>query len=308
MNEGLYTKKLKADRVICTLCHHQCLIPPDSRGICRVRNNKKGKVYSLVYQKYNEERPEKIEEVPFFHYLPGSKSYFLGSIGENFKSVKTDDELEKELKDLKKVTADQAVKRAVKNECKSISYNHDEPIIFIENVLEIAKLAKSKKIKNLIKTNGYAYETAFKDLLKVIHAINFQLDSVDKDIFKRLHNAKLNYVLRNISLAIEKGTWIEITTDLILDMNDNEGEIRKIAEYIKSLGQIPWLINNADEQKEKLILGIAKDLDLKYVYVNNKDLLCPKCGKVVVDREKNKNHLVNKNKCEFCKKVIDGVF
>ena len=172
MKEGLYTKKLKAERVICSLCYQQCILSPDGRGFCNVRENKKGKIYTKNYQKFREEKIDKIEIVPLFHFLPGTKTFILGSVGNNLVSS-TEIEVDNALKELKKITADQAVKRAIKGDCSSITYLTDEPTMFYESMIEVAKNAKSNKLKNILRTNGYLHEKSFSELIKYLHDKSF---------------------------------------------------------------------------------------------------------------------------------------
>lgn len=309
MKEGLYTKRLKSDRVICSLCYNQCLISPDGRGVCRVRENKKGRVYTLNYQKFSDEKEKTIESLSLFHFLPGTKTYCIKSAGINLRNASfKEEDIDEKLSKMKKSTPDQMVKKAVKAGCSSITFNGEEPTMFFESMTEIAKIAKSKRLKTAVKTNGYIYEKPFNELLKHIHALNFELNSCDKDIFFKITNGKLSYVQKNIKTAVDSKIWVEIATEIIPNINDTERELRKIAEFIASLGEnIPWHISCTDNEKETIVRALAKELGIKYVYTGMTNTICRKCKKEAIKRNPIEVH-VKKGICEFCKGKIEGVF
>ena len=86
MKEAMFYEK-KDDKVRCLLCPHSCLIPEGKRGICGVRENRKGVLYSLIYEEASSITPDPIEKKPLYHFYPGSTALSLGTIGCNFRCL-----------------------------------------------------------------------------------------------------------------------------------------------------------------------------------------------------------------------------
>src|SRR5512136_3445909 len=73
----------EGDKLRCSLCPHSCLISEGKRGLCGVRENRDGKLYSLIYGLASSIHPDPIEKKPLFHFQPGSTSLSFGSVGCN---------------------------------------------------------------------------------------------------------------------------------------------------------------------------------------------------------------------------------
>ncbi|MDZ7836523.1 MAG: hypothetical protein U5N58_00530 [Actinomycetota bacterium] len=85
MKEAYLYQKLKNNKVRCDLCSHFCVIEEGERGKCGVRQNRKGTLYSLVYRKLISENADPIEKKPLFHFLPGTLSLSVATVGCNFQ-------------------------------------------------------------------------------------------------------------------------------------------------------------------------------------------------------------------------------
>tara|TARA_Y100000310_G_scaffold344938_1_gene460625 strand:- start:2585 stop:3457 length:873 start_codon:yes stop_codon:yes gene_type:complete len=290
MKEGLYTKKLKADRIICSLCHHQCMIAPGAKGLCGVRENKKGKLYALNYQKIVHEVAKPIETV-LKHFLPGTQTYTVGTVGENF--------CEQEEATSKKATADQLVKRALRSECDSLTFMYNEPSMSFELVAETAKLARSHRLKTVVKTNLYVQDRPLKELMRTAHALLIELPTDDKAVFFTMTGAKLFPVQKNLLALAKQNVWFEILTDFS-EQNGTPGQIQALASFISSLGDIPWHIHG-DEEAVALARQVAVEKGLSYVYGKEDVASCVKCEKPFTEA------VIKQNKCA-CKKKVEGVF
>jgi pyruvate formate lyase activating enzyme len=152
MKEALYYKKLKDKIVNCNLCPTNCVIKPDDFGNCGARKNIDGKLYSLVYGKPVSVSIDPIEKKPLYHFFPGSYALSIGTLGCNMHCLHCQNwEMSQAKADEfigRGVEPKEIIERAIENNCKSISYTYNEPTIFYEYVLETAKLAKKKGIKN----------------------------------------------------------------------------------------------------------------------------------------------------------------
>ncbi|HEO64226.1 MAG TPA: radical SAM protein, partial [Candidatus Omnitrophica bacterium] len=158
--EACLYEKTDNKAVNCFLCNHNCRISESEYGICRVRKNEEGTLYSLSYANPVACNIDPIEKKPLNHFYPGSLSYSIAGAGCNFKcgfcqnwqisQANIDEISEAEI-----VLPEQVVYKAKENNCLSISYTYTEPTIFFEYAYDIAKLAKEEGLKNVFVSNGY---------------------------------------------------------------------------------------------------------------------------------------------------------
>jgi len=338
MKEALFYHRDKGQgaRVKCELCPHSCLINDGKRGICGVRENKGGTLYSLVYGKIISSAVDPIEKKPLFHFLPGSNSYSIATVGCNLRcdfcqnyaisqmpreelTILGDDQ-----------TPEEIVKAALKNNCQSISYTYTEPTIYFEFAYDCAKLAKAKGLKNVFVTNGFTSALPIEMIAPYLDAANVDLKSFSEDYYRKYCGGRLEPILATIKLYRKHNIWLELTTLIIPGLNDSDRELNDIAGWIKKeLGDdVPWhvsafrptykMLDRPSTPAETLIkareIGLAAGL--KYVYSGNvpisgaEDTICSNCQKTVISRsifsvEKNN---VKDGKCGFCGNKIAGVF
>ncbi|MHC4269541.1 MAG: radical SAM protein [Planctomycetota bacterium] len=296
MKEAMFYKRNDGD-VKCNLCNQRCVIKEGNRGICGVRENKNGKLYSLVYGKSVSVGIDPIEKKPLFHLHPGSASFSIATVGCNFHCHNCQNWTISQMSKGKggKIVGDELLPEEIvvnaKNRgCKSIAYTYTEPTIFFEYVYDTAKLAQKEGIKNVFVTNGYT------SAAKTVHNI--------------------------------KGVWVEVTTLLIPGYNDDENQLKEIAEFIISIGEdIPWHIT-AFYPSFKLLdvsptsvesLRKARDIGirvgLRYVYEGNipgegrENTYCYGCGIPLIKRygfEIMENNIID-GTCQKCKIKIDGI-
>lgn len=282
MKEALYYEKLDSKRVICHLCPYECNLPSGGKGACGVRQNIDGTLYSLIYGKTTGLALDPIEKKPLYHYHPGEKILSLGTRGCNLHcdfcqnwhtSQETDGPMEN-------ITSEEAVKRAKELGSFGIAYTYNEPFIWYEFVLDTAKLARQNGLNNVLVTNGFVNPDPLKGMLPYIDAMNIDLKSFDEDFYVRICKGKLNPVLEVIKISA-KACHVELTNLIIPTLNDSEGSIRKMADWICSnLGsEIPLHLSryfpcyNMDlpptpVETLKRAERIAKE-KLKYVYLGN---------------------------------------
>jgi pyruvate formate lyase activating enzyme len=334
MKQALFFEKLGDGRVKCYLCRHHCVIDDGKKGICRVRENRSGTLYSLVYKKLISENIDPIEKKPFFHFFPGSTAFSVATAGCNFRCLNCQNyEISQLPKDHDQIVGrdvepEKIVGDALGSHCKSIAYTYTEPTIFFEYAYEIAKIASQKAIKNVFVTNGYITREALATIKPYLQAANIDLKSFSSETYKKLCGARLEHVLDCIRSYKEMGIWIEITTLIIPEINDSEHELRQIAGFIKSVGpEIPWhvsrfypkyrLIEKPPTPIDTLRMArdIGLDVGLRYVYEGNvpgeggENTYCYKCKKVLIKRygyQIIENNIIDL-KCPACNATIDGV-
>ena len=334
MKEALFYDKLDDQRVKCFLCAHHCLISENKRGICCVRENHGGKLYSLVYGKIISMNVDPIEKKPLFHFYPESKSFSIATVGCNFGCLHCQNydisKYPKEHNDIpgENVTPEQVIDGAERAGCKSISYTYTEPTIFFEFAYECARLAHKNGIKNVFVSNGYIGPEAAKTIAPYLDGINIDLKG-DNEFYKKICGAKLQPVLDTIKLMKDMGVWVEVTTLIIPSYNDSKDFLMWISEFIKSVDSaIPWHVTQfyptyklLDQPRTSLeTLKQAKEIGLKaglkYVYEGNvpgeggENTYCPNCRELLIKRF---SFYIKENKiagshCFKCKTRIDGVF
>ena len=332
----LYEKLPEEDKVKCQLCAHNCLIPDGKRGICQVRENQDGTLVSLVYGKLISQNNDPIEKKPLFHFLPGTKSYSISTVGCNFQCLHCQNYYISQYPRLNKgqitgeeVTPSEVVNDAILNGAKSISYTYVEPTIFYEFAYDTGIIAKEKGIKNVFVSNGYMSKETCKHSREFLDAINIDLKAFTDKFYKEVCKAKLQPVLDSIKLMHELGVWVEVTTLIIPGWNDSEAELREIARFIKSVSDcIPWHVTAfyptykmldrppTPIQTLRKAREIGLEEGLRFVYEGNvpgeggENTYCPSCNELIIKRygfSILENKLIN-GKCPKCSETIQGVW
>lgn len=335
MKEAILWESLQEERVKCRLCSHFCLIKEGGAGICGVRVNRKGKLFSLSYGNLIAQNADPIEKKPLFHFLPGTLSYSVASPGCNFScpfcqnysiSQLSGEEIIAESIDA--VTPENVVSSALNSGCKSIAYTYTEPTVFFEFALETSKKAAAEGLKNVFVTNGYMSREALEMVSPYLSAANVDLKG-GEEFYKKLCGAKRAPVIENIGLMRELGIWVEVTTLLIPEYNSSMEQVREIAKIIKNIDPaIPWHISrffpvykmSGHYPTPNGEIAAARDIGfeegLRYVYTGNmpgndgENTLCHSCKALLIRRfgYNISENRIKDSKCASCGAEIDGVF
>lgn len=323
-------------KVQCWLCPHGCTIKDGHAGICAVRRNEGGTLYSLVWGKSIAANIDPIEKKPLFHFLPGSRSYSIATVGCNLQcEFCQNSDISQFPREEKRITGQELLPEAVVAEakahhCASISYTYTEPTIYLEYVLDTARIAKQQSIANVLVTNGYTTADVIRDEMPgLIDAANVDLKAFTERFYKELCKAKLKPVLDAIQAYHRAGVWIEVTTLLIPGENDSEQELKDIAGFIKGVSaDIPWHISryypryhydkapptSADALEQARTIGLTQGL--KFVYTGNipgrpsEHTNCPHCGTTIIKRMgfTIQEQRMEGNRCGQCGTPIPGRF
>jgi pyruvate formate lyase activating enzyme len=335
MKEAILWDATEDNTVRCRLCNHFCIIKEGKKGRCGVRVNREGKLFSLVYGNIIAEHADPIEKKPFFHFLPGSLSYSIATVGCNFScffcqnyNISQVDEKEEILLLGIESSPEEIVRLALSSDCLSISYTYTEPTIFFEFALDTAKKAKEKGLKNNFVTNGYMSKEALEIIAPYLDAANVDLKG-DEVFYKKLCGARMAPVVENIRLMRTLGIWVEVTTLLIPDYNDSEEQIREIARIVKGIDiAIPWHISrfyphykmsshySTPSKKIERAKEIGFEEGLRYVYTGNmpgdegENTYCYSCKKLLIHRYGFSvlENRIRDGRCPFCGAEIDGIF
>jgi len=336
MKEAMLYEKLEDKKVRCFLCAHRCHISNGKRGICAVRENMDGVLFSLVYGKVVASHVDPIEKKPLFHFLPDSSSFSIATAGCNLRCRHCQNyeisQFPRERPDVpipgEDMTPEEVVNMAERYGCKSISYTYTEPTIFFEFAYDCAILAKRKGIKNVFVSNGFMTPESVRTIAPYLDGNNIDLKGNEK-FYKEVCGAKAEPVRDTIRLMKELGVWVEVTTLIIPGYNDAEEDLKSIAEFIKSVDTvIPWHVAQfyptyklTDAQRTPIkTLRWARqmgfDTGLKYVYEGNvpgeggENTYCPNCRELLIQRfgfSIQENRMKN-GKCLSCGVTIEGVW
>jgi len=336
MKEAMLYNPLEDGKVQCILCNHRCIISSSKRGLCGVRENREGKLYTLVYGRAISLNVDPIEKKPIFHLFPGSTSFSIATVGCNFRCLQCQNHEISQMPrgedgriEGSEVSPSKIVSLTKQYQCQSISYTYTEPTIYFEYAFEIARQAHQGGIKNIFVTNGYMTEETLKTIQPYLDAANVDLKSFREEFYKEVCGAKLKPVLENLKQMRQMGIWVEITTLIIPTLNDSDQEFEEIAQFIVSLGcEVPWHISAFYPTYKMMNLPrtpasalhrarkIGINAGLRYVYCGNipgeegEDTFCPHCGRRVIERvgfQVSKNDVVN-GACRHCNGEIDGVW
>lgn len=338
MKEAQFYQKLEKSVVQCNLCSHHCVMANQKTGLCGVRQNKDGVLYSLVYGQAIAEHVDPIEKKPLFHFLPGSQALSIATQGCNFScqhcqnadisqfSKKTslgDEVLGEDL------PPEKVVEHALASGCKSIAYTYTEPTVFYEYALDTMKLAHKAGQKNCWITNGYITKEPLLKAIPYLDAANVDLKAFSAEFYQETCGAKLEPVLDTLRLLKKNKVWIEVTTLLIPEKNDNKKKLAELAQFIKDeLGpETPWHISRfyPAHQMDNVLpttvesihkaYEIGKKAGLKYVYAGNipgdnkENTFCAKCGALNIKRTGYEIARLDKDgKCFKCNSGLDLLF
>ncbi|HOD35194.1 MAG TPA: AmmeMemoRadiSam system radical SAM enzyme [Syntrophales bacterium] len=334
LKEALLYEKLEENRVSCHLCSHRCRIGAGRFGVCSVRENRGGTLYTHVYGGLIAQNVDPIEKKPLYHFLPGSTSYSIATVGCNFKcdfcqnwQISQVAEVERLGMRARQVKPEDVVRQAKATGSASISYTYTEPTIYFEFAYDCAKAAKQEGLYNVFVTNGYMTREMLEMIRPCLDAANVDLKAYSDDFYKRLCKARLQPVLENIRTMKEMGIWIEVTTLVVPGQNDSETELKGIAAYLASVDvSIPWHISRFHPQYRmdhleptpmKILnraYEIGREAGLRYVYLGNvagkhNHTYCYHCGNLLIERAgfSVSKHQTEGDRCPKCGTVQDGV-
>lgn len=294
----------------CALCAHRCVIKDGERGKCGVRENRDGTLMSLVYGRLVSMHIDPIEKKPLFHFLPGTSSFSIATVGCNLRCMHCQNY---EISEYPRKwphapipgeerTAEEVVEAAARAGCESISYTYTEPTIFLEFALDTARIAKARGIKNIFVSNGFMSRESAELMAPFLDGNNIDLKG-DDAFYRKICGARLKPVQDTIGRMKEAGVWVEVTTLVIPGLNDSPEVLSDIAAFIISVSpDIPWHVTQfypTHEMRDRPrtpveVLRRARDIGmkagLKYVYEGNvpgeggENTYCPVCGKLLIER------------------------
>jgi len=334
MKEAALYSQEPGDKITCLTCAHNCIISPGKRGVCRVRENRDSKLYSLVYGKPVATHCDPVEKKPLFHFLPGTRAFSIATAGCNMHCLNCQNadisqagpEITGNMAD---VPPEKAVDAALVQDCSSIAYTYTEPAVFLDYMHDIAVPAREAGLKNIAITNGFWSNEALEYMAPLLDAVNIDLKFFSDDLYKKVCGARLEPVLHTIQQMKDMGVWVEVTTLVIPGLNDAESHLADIAAFIASVDTgIPWHISRffpyyrmkdrSPTPVETLTMARQAGIHagLKFVYTGNipgdegEHTFCPECREKIVSRYGFSilNNDIDAGHCARCGAPVPGVW
>ena len=327
-----YWKALENKEIECRLCPHECRVDEGSRGMCGVRENMDGKYYTLVHSRPVALHNDPIEKKPFFHFIPGTKSYSMATAGCNFSCKFCQNweisQFKPEEVPSMFLSPQDVVETALKKGSKSISFTYNEPTIFYEYMFDTAKIAKEKGLQTGVISNGFIQKKPLEALLDYIDAYRVDFKSFKEKFYTDMSSGHLKPVLKTMKRIKKKGKWLELIHLMIPTLNDSAEETRAMSRWIKQeLGpDVPlhltrfhpmYKMTNLPKTPVKTLekaREIALESGLHFVYLGNvighkgEHTYCPYSGEVLIKRIGYKiiENKIKDGKCPCCNKTIAG--
>ncbi len=338
MREAILYEKLDDKKVRCNVCRNRCTIAPGKCGYCRTRLNRDGTLYTLIYNKASSCHANPIEKKPLFHFYPGSLVFSMGTLGCNFRCPGCQNweishaTIDESVDGTVEVTPEKSIELALHYNCKGISWTFNEPAIWLEYALDGAKLAKEKGLYTNFVTNGFITPEGLEVISPYLDAFRVDIKGFSEETYKRISSVNaFSGVLDSTRLAKQKyNMHVECVTNVTPTINDDEGELRKLAEWIRDeLGSdTPWHVTRfyphldlshipiTPVSQLERIRGIGLDAGLHYVYLGNvpghagENTYCYNCKELLIEREGFgiTKFNIKDSKCPKCGTVIFGRF
>jgi pyruvate formate lyase activating enzyme len=334
MKEALLYDKLPDKQVRCGLCAHRCTIGEGHLGLCQVRENRDGTLYTLVYGRTISQAVDPIEKKPLFHFFPGSRAFSIATPGCNFRCEWCQNweisqmPREQHLIGGHPATPEQIVSQAQRADCRSIAYTYTEPTIFFEYAHDTACLAHAAGLANVFVTNGYMTPAMLEMTQPWLDAANVDLKAFRDETYRRYIGARLQPVLDSLKQMKALGIWLEVTTLIVPGLNDDPAELGDLAEFLcRELGaDTPWHISRFFPHYRMHNVPptpittlhraeeIGRAAGIKHIYLGNvaeeTDTTCPGCGKVLIRRagfDLVGNAIRENGHCPACGEVVAGI-
>ncbi len=328
--QAAFWKPIKDGIVQCLLCPHHCAIAPENRGICGVRKNEHGALYTCIYQACSSIAADPIEKKPLYHFYPGSLVLSLGSVGCTFRcdhcqnyhiSMARPEDMS-----LQEIPAETLGEIARDHGCKGVAWTYNEPTIWHEYTREAAQLVKNAGLYTVYVTNGYIEEEPLREIAPYLDAMNIDIKAFHDEFYRTVCKARLAPVLQTCERVKKLGIHLELTYLVIPGLNDNEKEIKEFCQWItEKLGtdtavhfsrfHPDYKMTDLPATPSRTLFSchtIAKEIGLQFVYLGNithgdyDNTYCPSCKNLLIERYGFSANIkgLSQGKCSRCTQAI----
>jgi pyruvate formate lyase activating enzyme len=325
--EAMLYDKLPGSRVQCHVCQWRCRINPGKMGVCRMRINRDGTLYTMNYGEVSSIASDHIEKKPLFHFFPGTFAFSLGGWGCNFHCQDCQN-WEIACVDIptssQYLSPERQIELARGHNCAGIAWTYNEPSMWFEYTLDSARLARKEGLYTVYVTNGYLSPEALDAIGSWLDAWRVDIKGFTDGFYRKLARiSQWRGILDVARRAKEKWNMhVEVVTNIVPTMNDDEQQLSGIATWIRDeLGELtPWHVTRFYPMHNLGYLPatpvatlekayqIGKRVGLKFVYLGNvpghqyENTVCYSCGKMNVRRIGYDTEVIglNGSKCKFC--------
>jgi pyruvate formate lyase activating enzyme len=333
---GRYWHALDDGRIQCDVCPRYCRLKDGQRGMCFVRARQGDEIVLTTYGRSSGFCVDPIEKKPLNHFLPGTPVLSFGTAGCNLACKfcqNWDISKSREIDTLAAAASPEAVARASRKlGCRSVAFTYNDPVIFLEYAVDVAKACRADDIRTVAVTAGYIGEEARREFYQHMDAANIDLKAFTEDFYRNVCAADLQNVLDTlVYVRHETDVWFEITTLLIPGENDSPEEIDRMTKWIrKELGSDVPIHFTAFHPDYKMLdhpptppatltraRNIAVKNGLQYVYTGNVhdeaggSTYCHECGHKLIGRDwyvMTDWSLTEDGACTRCGTKVPGVF
>jgi pyruvate formate lyase activating enzyme len=331
-----FWERTTGGRVQCNVCPNHCRLAEGQRGACFVRRAEGGRVVLTTYGRSSGFCVDPIEKKPLNHFLPGTPVLSLGTAGCNLACSfcqNWDISRSRDMEKLSEEASPESIAEAARRlGCPSVAFTYNDPVIFMEYAVDIAKACHALGIRTVAVTAGYMCAEPRRHFYRHMDAANVDLKAFTDHFYRTFCGGRLEAVLETLRyLKRETSVWLEITTLLIPGENDSEDEVRALSRWVATeLGPDVPLHFTAFHPDYKMLdhpatppallsrsRTIAMEEGLHFVYTGNvRDesggaTLCPGCGRSVIGRDGyhiTAWQMCGRGACRFCGAHIAGVF
>jgi len=305
-----YWHKLEDGRLQCDLCPRECKLHEGQRGLCFVRENLNDEIVLTTYGLSSGYCIDPIEKKPLNHFLPGTPVLSFGTAGCNLACKycqNWDISKSREMHTLADQASPELIARAAEElNCRSVAYTYNDPVIFHEYAIDVAKACRKKGIKSVAVTAGYVSPEPRKEFYQYMDAANVDLKAFTEKFYYKLTGGHLQPVLDTLLyLKHETDVWVELTTLLIPGYNDTQEEINDMTQWVvKELGpDVPmhftafhpdWKMMDVPPTPFGTLTRareIAINNGVRYAYTGNvhdekgESTYCHQCGEKLIGRD-----------------------
>ncbi len=319
----------------CTLCPRRCRVGDLERGYCGVRENRAGVYYTLVYGLPCSVHPDPIEKKPFYHVLPGTRSFSIATAGCNMhcKFCQNWEISQSRPEQIRSVSLppSKVAAAAQQASCETIAYTYTEPTVFIEYVLDTALEAHRVGVKSVVVTAAYIERAPLRDMCAAVDAIKVDFKAIRDEFYRQYCDSTLAPVLDALVTIRQFGTWLELVYLVIPTLNDSDEQLREASRWVREyLGiDVPvhfsrfhpaYRLTNLPPTPLKTVRkarDIALAEGLRFVYVGNvppgtegENTRCPACGSLLIERSGYRVRLrgLDDGACSECGFQVPGVW
>lgn len=332
LTKALFYESLGDNVVRCGLCPNRCVISEGGRGLCGVRTNMDGELYTLGYGNPCAANVDPIEKKPLFHFLPSTDAFSIATAGcclrckycQNWQISQAKPDETRNLD----MSPEDVVAYAKRYNADSIAYTYTEPTVFFEYMLDIAKLASKEGVKNVIVSCGYTNPEPLEELCRHLDGGNVNLKGFSDRVYRGLTEGSLQPILDSIEMLAKEKKWFELTYLIIPGWSDEEEQLKSFVKWVvDKLGvdqpihflrfRPAYKLNNLPPTPPETLTSarrMALNEGLHYVYVGNlpglgfENTYCPSCKNLLVGRQgfTVTENIMENGRCKNCGEKIPG--